>query len=71
MTFEIFDEAVKILSRLSGLLSSEYSTHSIENDNHLLVWNVQYENDEKIVHWKLFLDDNQEEIMVKGFAFDR
>lgn len=71
MTLEVFDEAVVNLNRLGELLSSEFSTHSIENDNHLLVWKVKYSNDENIVHWKLFLIQNQEDIMVNGFGFDR
>ncbi|MFK7856016.1 MAG: hypothetical protein AB8B79_18000 [Granulosicoccus sp.] len=71
MTVDIFDEAVEVLNRLGELLSSEYSTHSVENGNHLLVWKVQYQNDENKVRWKLHLDDTQEGIKVKGFGFDR
>ncbi|ASJ73227.1 hypothetical protein [Granulosicoccus antarcticus] len=71
MTVEIFDEAVEVQNRLGKLLSSKYSSHSIENDNHVLVWKVNYENDENTVHWKLFLIDNQNEVLVNGFAFDR
>lgn len=71
MTAGIFDETVEALNRLGKLLSIEYSSRSIEKGNHILAWNVQYENDENTVHWKLNLDDNHEEPMVSGFRFDR
>lgn len=71
MTTDIFYEAVDVLNRLGEFLSSEYSTHSIENDNHLLAWKVQYRNDENTVIWGLFLNDSQESIKVAGFRFDR
>lgn len=71
MTEEIFNEAVDALNRLGTLISTEYSNHSIKNENHLLSWNVHYRNDAKKVVWELFLIDHQREIRVNGFRFDR
>lgn len=71
MTLELFDEAVQNLNPLGELLSSEYSTYSIENAKHSLAWKVRYKNDENKVFWNLLLDDNQDGIKVNGFRFDR
>ena len=71
MTQEIFYEAVDVLNRLGPLLSSEYVTHTIKNDSHLLSWQLQYQDDEKPVLWRLFLKDGNAGIIVNGFDFDR
>ena len=71
MTVEIFDEAVAVLNRLGELVSSEYSTRLTKGDNHVLAWDVDYKNDNNPVRWNLYLNDNQEEIKVNGFEFDR
>jgi len=71
ITVDIFDEAVNALNRLGELQSTEYSTRTIKNENHVLLWNAHYKNDENTVHWKLFLDDSREQTIVKGFEFDR
>ena len=71
MTTEIFDEAVVVLNRLGKLLSSEYSGRSMQNDKHVLTWNVRYDNDDNTVVWDVFLKENQTGIKLNGFRFDR
>lgn len=72
MKVEIFDEVVEALSRSGEFISSDYSSHTTKKDDtHILVWKVNYKNDDNVVHWNLYLDDSQEKIMVRGFEFDR
>jgi len=71
MTKDLFDEAVGNIRPLGNVLSIQYSTHNLKNDSHLIVWNVRYSQDKEGVLWTLHLADDQEEIKVTGFGFNR
>jgi len=59
------------LKPLGNVVSIKYSTHSLKNDNHLIVWIVKYSQDEEGVLWNLHLADDQKEIKVMGLGFNR
>jgi len=71
ITQDIFEEAVGNLKPLGKVLSKHYLTHSLKNDNHLIVWKVKYSRDDEDVLWNLHLSDDEKEIKVMGFGFNR
>ncbi len=71
MTPEFFDEAVIVLNRLGECESVKYSFYATKADYNSLAWDLVYSLEEEPVRWYLYLADDQDEIMVRGFSFDR